>query len=197
MTLIKKARAEKLASGENPNANLGDPNNFRRTLSPQPALKSGALMPLKQDVLSPQKLNIQKMVRDNPNGDLYMTPRFAKPRPFFEQAYVAKSQLDAISQASTRMRKFEKRFIEKKLNEQKKKIIAGHEKLHELAKHQHTQSQTAMKRLKQVEGLRETHKHQTSMNDLGQKELPNIYQKLRFNEQKFEKFSDKSSRIST
>ena len=59
-----------------------------------------SLIHLRKGLKSPDRKNAHKLLLSMPNEGLYSSPRFPKAKPFFDQAYLPKSQLDAISQAN-------------------------------------------------------------------------------------------------
>ena len=76
-------RAQKLLHQELPDydrfenlmSNATFQTTVRRSFSPQPAAKQ-ALMQLREDVMSPQRMNVNKLAYESLNRDLYNTPRF-------------------------------------------------------------------------------------------------------------------------
>ena len=88
----------------------------RNVLNPD-AKHAKSLIHLRKGLKSPDRKNAHKLLLTMPNEGLYSSPRFPKAKPFFNQAYLPKSQLDAISQASSRIRNIENNLSKQKLKD--------------------------------------------------------------------------------
>jgi len=77
--------------------------NFR-----SPLQNSLSMLTLRKNLKSPEKKNIDKLLEGWDINGIYSSPRFPKAKPFNQQAYAAKSKVEAFSQASSKVRKFEK-----------------------------------------------------------------------------------------
>lgn len=75
------------------------------------AKHSQSLIHLRKSLKSPERKEVHKLLLKMSSDNPYASPRFPKAKPFFEQAYVAKSKLGTVSQASSRLGKFERQNV--------------------------------------------------------------------------------------
>jgi hypothetical protein len=64
-----------------------------------------SLVNIRRGLRSPERREAHKLLSKMDIEGVCSSPRFPKAKPFFEQAYLAKSQVDALSQTSPRINK--------------------------------------------------------------------------------------------
>jgi hypothetical protein len=64
-----------------------------------------SLVNIRRGLRSPERKEAHKLLNKMDIEGVFSSPRFPKAKPFFEQAYLAKSHVDALSQTSPRINK--------------------------------------------------------------------------------------------